>query len=235
MTAIFKKEFRGFFQSPIGYSVLAVLFCLSGYFFFVGNLSSGSSDMTGLFGSLYIILLLILPILTMRMFSEERHQRTDQALLTAPTGLTSVVLGKFLAALVVLLLGMLITVVYAVIIAVMVTPDWLVIVGNFVGTLLLGGTVIALGLMVSSLTESQFVAALGTMALTVLWMLLDSLPSLFSSNETVQNVVDFLSLSTRYDNFVTGTVSYADVLFFISMQAIFLFLTVRILDRRRWN
>ena len=235
MTAVLRKEFKGFFTSPIGYCVLAVLTCLSGYFFFLSNLSTGSSDMTSVFSSLYLVILLILPILTMRLFSDEKRQKTDQALLTAPVSLTGVVLGKFFAALLVFMIGMMITVVYAVVIAVMVTPAWMTVIGSFIGTLLLGGTVIALGLLISSLTESQFIAALGTMALTILWMLIGSLSSVFASSTVLTAITEFLSLDARYYNFVMGTINYSDILFFLSMQAIFLFLTIRVLDRKRWN
>lgn len=235
MISILKKEFRGFFTSPIGYSVLAVLFCISGLFFFMNNLVGGSSDLGGVFSSLYLVILLILPILTMRIFSDEKRQKTDQALFTSPVSLTGVVVGKFLAAFLVFFLGMLITVVYAVVIAVQVEPDWLVTIGSFIGTLLLGGTVIALGVMVSSFTESQFVAALLTVVITILWMLIDSVASIFANFPVVADVIGFLSLESRYYNFVIGTINYDDIIFFISMQAIFLFLTVRVLDRKRWN
>lgn len=235
MSSVFKKEFKSFFTSPIGYCVLAVLFCISGLFFFLNNLSGGSGDLSGVFSSMYLVILLVLPILTMRIFSEEKRQKTDQALLTSPVSLTGVVTGKFLAAFAVFFLGMLITIVYAVVVAVMIEPDWMLIIGSFLGTLLLGGTVIALGVMISSFTESQFVSALLTIVITVLWMLVDSLSSVFANSKVVQAVVEFLSLENRYSNFVMGTINYDDILFFISMQAIFLFLTIRVLDRKRWN
>ena len=235
MIAVMKKEFKGLFSCHIGYSVLAVLFCLSGAFFFLGNLYSANSDLSQVFSNMYMVILLILPILTMRLFSDERRQKTDQALLTAPVGLTGVVLGKYLAALLVFVLGMVITLVYAVVVALFVTPDWLVVIGSFIGTLLLGGTIIALGILISSLTESQFVAALGTIAICILWILIDSLGSALASTEVLTAVINFISLDSRYYNFVMGSINYDDVLFFLSTQAIFLFLTVRVLDRKRWN
>lgn len=235
MIAVFKKEFKGFFTSPIGYCVLAALFAISGYYFFLANLLNGNSDLTAVFSGLYLVILLGLPILTMRVFSDEKRQKTDQALFTAPISLSGVVLGKFLAAFAVFFLGLLITVVYAAVIAIQVQPDWLVILGSFVGTLLLGGTIIALGILISSLTESQFVSALVTIVITILWMMIDSLSEVFSSSAILSSVVGFLSLQTRYNSFIMGTINYDDILFFISMQAIFLFLTIRVLDRKRWN
>lgn len=236
MAAIFRREFKTFFTSPIGYCVLAVIFAFSGFMFYTNNLISGSPDLTGVYESLFsVVLLLVLPILTMRLMSEEKRQKTDQALLTAPVSLTGIVVGKFLAALAVFAIALSITLVYALIIATRVTPDWLVVFGNFIGMLLLGGMVIAVGLLISALTESQIIAALGTFAASLVMILIDTLAYVFSGNELLTAVVGFLSVSTRYSEFTVGVISYDSVIFFLSMQALFLFLTVRILDRKRWS
>ena len=235
MTAVFKREFRSFFTSPVGYVVLAVLFCFSGYFFFVYNLASGSADMSSVYGNLFtIVLLLVLPVLTMRLFSDEKRQKTDQALLTAPTSLTGIVVGKFLSALLMFAIGLSITIVYAVVIAVQVTPDWMVIIGNLLGLLLLGGMVISIGMLISSLTESQYIAALGTFVVSFALLMIDNLKYLFNAS-WLATIVDFLSINQRYNDFTIGVIHYDDILFFLSMQVLFLFLTVRVLDRKRWS
>ena len=235
MTAVFKREFRSFFTSPVGYVVLAVLFCFSGYFFFVYNLASGSADMSSVYGNLFtIVLLLVLPVLTMRLFSDEKRQKTDQALLTAPTSLTGIVVGKFLSALLMFAIGLSITIVYAVVIAVQVTPDWMVIIGNLLGLLLLGGMVISIGMLISSLAESQFIAALGTFVVSFALLMIDNLKYLFNAS-WLATIVDFLSINQRYNDFTIGVIHYDDILFFLSMQVLFLFLTVRVLDRKRWS
>ena len=235
MTAVFKREFRSFFTSPVGYVVLAVLVCFSGYFFFVYNLASGSADMSSVYGNLFtIVLLLVLPVLTMRLFSDEKRQKTDQALLTAPTSLTGIVVGKFLSALLMFAIGLSITIVYAVVIAVQVTPDWMVIIGNLLGLLLLGGMVISIGMLISSLTESQFIAALGTFVVSFALLMIDNLKYLFNAS-WLATIVDFLSINQRYNDFTIGVIHYDDILFFLSMQVLFLFLTVRVLDRKRWS
>ncbi len=236
MGAVFKREFRSFFTSPVGYIVFAVLFAFSGYFFFLYNLYSGQTSLSYVFDGLFtIVLLLVLPILSMRLLSDDKRQKTDQALLTAPTGLTGVVVGKFLAALLVFAIGISITLVYAVVIAVKVTPDWLVIIGNYLGLLLLGGAILAIGTFISSLTESQFIAALGTFVVSFMLLMVDTFSSLFPSSKVLSAIVSFLSVSTRYSHFTSGVIGYNDVIFFLSMQVLFLFLTVRILDRRRWS
>lgn len=219
----------------MGYVVLAVLFCFSGYFFFVYNLASGSADMSSVYGNLFtIVLLLVLPVLTMRLFSDEKRQKTDQALLTAPTSLTGIVVGKFLSALLMFAIGLSITIVYAVVIAVQVTPDWMVIIGNLLGLLLLGGMVISIGMLISSLTESQFIAALGTFVVSFALLMIDNLKYLFNAS-WLATIVDFLSINQRYNDFTIGVIHYDDILFFLSMQVLFLFLTVRVLDRKRWS
>ncbi len=236
MSAIFKREFKAYFTSPLGYFVLAIVFVFSGFFFYINNLYGGAPDLSGVFGSLFIVVLLIvLPVLTMRLFSEERRQRTDQALLTAPVSLTGIALGKFFAALLVFALAISVTLVYAVVMAFQIVPDWLVILGNYLGLLLLGGLIISIGLLISTLTESQFVAAIATFAVSFALLMVDELTGIFTSNTAVVTVINFISVYQRYNNFTLGAINYADIIFFLSMQALFLFLTVRSLDRKRWG
>lgn len=235
MGAVFKREFKSFFTSPVGYILLAVMTCASGYFFFLFNIYSMSAELSYVFSNLFTVVLLILPILTMRLFSEEKRQRTDQALLTSPASLTGIVMGKFLAALLMYVLSLVILLVFAVVIAFQVTPSWSVIIGNFLGLILLGGLVISIGLLISSLTESQLIAAIGTLGVSVALIMLDSLSSIFSNIPWIATVVDFLSVSQKYTEFTSGILNYAYVIFFLSMQALFVFLTVRVLDRKRWS
>ena len=236
MIAVFKREFRSFFTSPIGYIVMAILFVFSGYFFYYFNLYAGSTSLTAVYTQLFsIVIMLVLPILTMRSFSEEKRQRTDQALFTAPVSLTGVVVGKFLAAMLLFALAMSITLVYGLVIATKVTPDWMVIFGNYFGMLLLGGVIVAAGLFFSSLTESQFIAAIVTIAFSFGLTMIDSVASLFSFAPFVADIVSFLSVYTRYTSFTQGLIYYDNVFFFLSMQVLFLFITVRSLDAKRWN
>lgn len=236
MSAIFKREFKAFFTSPIGYVVLALVFALSGFFFYVYNMLGGSADLSGVFSSLLMyILLLVLPILTMRLLSDDKRQRTDQALLTAPVSLVGIALGKFFAALLIFAIGISITILFAIIIAFQVTPDWLVIIGNYLGLLLLGGMIISIGLFISSLTESQLIAALGTFTVSLLLMLLPGLATLFPSLTWLSEALNFLSVTSRYSDFTAGLINYDNIIFFLSMQALFVFLTVRVLDSKRWS
>lgn len=236
MGAVFRRELRSFFTNPIGYIVLAVMFCVSGYFFFYYNLSVNSADLTNVFVKLFSIVLLALPFLTMRLFSEEKRLKSDQALLTAPVSLTGIVLGKFFATLLLYVIGLSITLVYAAIIAFGgAVPDWTLIIGNFLGLTLVGGLIIAVGVFVSSLTESQVIAAVGTLAVSLLLMCVDLVGALFASFKWIHDTAEFLSVTARYTDFALGLIYYDNVFFFLSLQALFIFLTVRVLDKKRWN
>lgn len=236
MTAVFKREFKTYFTSPIGYCVIALMFGLTGLLFVNYNLYYLTPDMTVVFQSLQpYMLLLVLPVLTMRLMSDDKRQKTDQLLFTSPVGLTGIVVGKFLAAMLLFAISCSMTLICAVIIAFKATPDWLVIIGNYLGLLLLGGMVIAIGLLISCLTESQFIAALGTFFASLLLQMVDNLTVWFSGVTWIAKVVSFLSVTQRYSSFAAGTIQYHDIIYFLSMQALFLFLTVRLLDRKRWN
>lgn len=237
MNAIFRRELRAFFTNPIGYVVLAVLFAISGFFFFSYNLIGGSADLSPVYDSLFSIVLLALPFLTMRLFSEEKRQKTDQALFTAPTGLTGIVLGKFFATLVLFIIGLSMTLVFAVVIACQpgTSVDWMMIIGNFLGLVLVGGLIIAIGVFISALTESQIIAAIGTLAISLLLLCIDMMGALFTSITWLSTVTGFLSITARFSDFTAGLIFYDNIIFFLSLQALFLFLTVRTLDSKRWN
>ena len=235
MSAVFKREMRSFFNTPIGYVVMAVIFFFSGLFFYAYNLYAGSTSLSGVFSMLFYVVLIALPLLTMRMFSEEKRQRTDQALYTAPVGLMSIVAGKFLATYLFFAITLSIIPVYGLVIATQTTPDWMVIFGNFFGLLLLGGVILAAGLFFSSLTESQLIAVIVTIAFALAMMLVDAIANLLTFSPWIAEAVSFFSVNTRYVEFTKGLISYDNVFYFISLQVLFLFLTTRTLDAKRWN
>lgn len=236
MGAVFRRELRSFFTNPIGYVVLAVFYFISGYFFFSDNLSANSADLTTVFFKLFSIVLLTVPFLTMRLFSEEKRQKSDQALFTAPVSLTGIVMGKFLATVVLYLLCLSITLVFGVVIAFGgAVPDWTMLIGNYLGLLLVGCLIIAIGVFVSALTESQVIAAVGTLVISLGLMSVDFIGTLFASFAWIAKAADFLSVNNRYSDFALGLIYYDNVFFFLSLQALFIFLTVRILDKSRWH
>lgn len=232
MKAIFKREFKSYFTSPIGYTVLAIFFIISGFFFSV-LFASGTPDLTNLFSTMFLIVLVVIPILTMRTYTEDKRYRTDQLLNTSPVSLSSIVFGKFFAAFAVFAIAIGITLVYQIIIAFYVTPDWMVYIGNLLGIMLLGGTLIALGMFISSLTESQVVAAICSFSLSLVIYLLDSLVSI-AKVDFISKIVNYISFNQRYNQFSVGIFDYDNLIFFISITGLFIFFTVRVLEKKRY-
>lgn len=234
MLAILKRETRAYFDSLIGYIFLTAFFAGSGVIFSLTSLQFGSTDMSSMFSSLFYILLVLIPILTMRTLSEEKRQKTDQLLLTAPISLSALVVGKFLAAFIIYSLGVCMTLVYAIVASFFGTVSWLTVVGNVVGLLLLGAAYISVGILISSLTENQVISAIGGFACMVALYLIGSIASIIPV-QWISRILSELSFSKRYNPFTYGLFDFSNVLFFISAAVIFLFLTVRVLERRRWS
>ena len=223
-----------FFTSGVAYVFLSVFFLLSGIFFFNGVIGSGTTNTSPLFSSMFIIVLFLIPILTMKLLSEEKKNRTDQGLLTAPVGLWSIVLGKYLAALTLFIIAESIVFIYAVVLSYLGTVAWAPLLGNYFAMLLLGAAFIAIGLFISSLTENQMAAAVASMVVLLLLYLLDSITSIIS-NEILKKGLSALSFYSRYIEFTGGVFSLPSVVFFLSVAFFFNFLTVRVLDKRRWG
>lgn len=232
MTAIYKREMRSYLTSPVGYVFLAVFFAISGYYFFATSLVSNVTDMSYIFSNLFSMVIFLVPMLTMRLFSEERRQKTEQALFTAPVRFTSIVLGKFSACLTMYLLGMGITVVYFLVLCAFQVPDVAVFCGNFLGLLLLGAALCAIGIFISSLTENQVIAVIGSLAVGLLLLFSNSFSPVVS-NEFITAVIKEVSFYEHYIDFTRGLLNLSDLTFFISMTGLFLFLTVRHLECRR--
>lgn len=234
MGAIYRRELQAYFTSPIAYIFLAVFNVFAGFYFYMTSIYMRTSDMSGTFGNMFMIMLFLMPILTMKLLSEERRQKTDQCLLTSPASLGEIVIGKYLASLTVFAISLVCFVLYAVILSGFVALEWTVFVGNLLGLFLLGGSFLSVGLLVSSLTENQVIAAIaGFLAMMVLYMV--DVVSYQISNTLIKNLLMALSFYSRYSEFTTGIFNLSSVLYFISASVIFNFLTIRVLERRRWG
>ena len=233
MGAVFKRELRAYFTSPIGYFVMIIYGVLYG-FLFSRLFRSGSPAINVLFSYSFTVTLFIIPVITMRLFSEERRQKTDQALFTAPVGLTSIVFGKFFAAWAMFGLTQLITVVFELIFAFNVSVDMIGYICYLIGAAGVSASLIAVGMFISSLTDSQILAAVGSIAVSVMLAMMDTFAQLTSVRWLV-SAANWLSFSSRFDTFLSGVLDYANVAYFISFAAVFIFLTVRIQEKRRWS
>lgn len=234
MGAIFRRELGSFFTSSIAYVFLAVFYAFSGFFFYSSTLYSASTDMTGLFSTLFTIIVFLIPVLTMKSFSEEKRQKTEQGLLTAPVSLGGIVLGKYFATLLVYIMGVSIIFIYALILSYFGDVAWNILFENYIALILLGGAFIAITMFVSALTENQVVAAVGGFLLLMVLQMFDVIAS-FIKIDFIANLFTSLSFYNKYNEFTYGIFNLSSVLFYISAAVIFNFLTIRIFEKRRWS
>ena len=181
-----------------------------------------------------VLPLAVLPVLTMRMFSDERRQHTDQALFTAPVSITGIVLGKFFAAYLVFIFGLVLTIIYVVICQAFGTVNMASVIGNYIAILGVAAVYISIGVFISSLTENQLISAIATLAVFALLLILDLCYNLVNTS-WIKAVLYWLSIYRRYNTFIMGVFSLADFVYYISVTAVFLFLTVRMLEKKRWS
>lgn len=234
MSAIFKRDLRAYFKSPLGYVYLAAFILVLNIYFYMMNVVIGSCNLENIFSFIVTMCVFLIPILTMRTFSEDYKQKTDQLLLTAPVRLSGIVLGKFFAALVVFLLGILITLVYVLIVATWGELEFATVLGNYIAICATAMAFIAIGVFISSLTQNQLVACIATIAVFLGLYLMNATYS-YVKYTWAKNLIYYFSLFRRYTDFTQGIFSFADLIFYLSVAGVFIFLTVRMLERKRWS
>lgn len=235
MFAIYKKELRAYFTSPIGYILLAIFCAFSGFFFFGNNLLGLSSDLSGTYEMIMVwVVTFYAPILTMRLMSEEKKLKTDQLLLTSPVNPSGIVIGKFLSALTFFAISLSVTLLYVFVVYTYGNPLGSVIIGNMLGVLLFAGALISIGLFISALTESQMIAAFGSFGVALLLMLVQNVSGGIT-NPVLQKLLSLISIYSKLDQLKYGIFNLTAVLYFLSVIAIFLFLTIRVIEKKRWS
>lgn len=248
MSAIFKREFKSYFSTPVGYITLAAFFFFLGYCFSI-IYSYGSPDVATVVMAMSSIVIFIVPILTMRLMSEDKRQKVDQVLLTAPIKLSDIVFGKFFAALAVYAIGFAPTVIFQIIIAFYVDINILAYLYALFGAMLLGGVLISIGMFISSLTESPVIAGVLTLVINILTLYMSSFSQMISVPEgstgffskiwawIVEVFVNFLDKTafiSVFEKFGENVFRVTDVVYFISIIVAFIFLSIRSLEKRRW-
>ncbi len=233
MNAIRKRDLQGFFRSPLGYVYIGAFLAVMNLYFFATCVLSSSSDMSSVFSNMLIVFLFLMPILTMRLFSEDYKQGTDRLLLTAPISVWAIVGGKFLATLGVLLRALLGTVPWLLIILLFGTPAWPAILGCYIAVICAAAIFAAMGMFLSSLTESQLIAAVLSFALFLGLYVVDMLSYSMGSDGILGSILSWFSIFTRYDTFMSGQFSLGNLIYFLSLTGLFLYLTARVLERRR--
>ena len=234
MIAIYKRELSSYFNSMIGYVFIAALVCFTGIYFMAYNLYNGLPYFSYSLMSLMNILMFTVPILTMKSMAEERRGRTDQLLLTAPVPLWAVVLGKYLAMVTVLLIPVILCAFCPLIIAANGEAHLLSDYASLLAFFLMEYLLLAIGMFISSLTESQIIAAVGTFAVLLLLFLWEDLIGFLPS--ALSNVLSAFSFRTVFYNFAQYQVfDVSGLILYVSLSALFVFLTIQTLLRRRWN
>jgi len=224
------KEERAIFSSPIAYTTVAVYLLLMGYTFTAILFLNRTGELVRIFFQAAVLLLLIVPVVTMRLFAEERRTGTLELLLTSPVAEIEIVLAKFIAGLTIPLLMLGLTGSYAIVLGIYGEPDWGPIYSGFLGLLLLAAALTAIGLLVSGLTSNQIVAAVVAMGTGILLWMIDTLGYLLP--DPFDAIITHLSLVAHFTPFATGALFLSDVGFFLTIVLAGLFLSVRALARR---
>ena len=224
------KEVRALFYSPIAYIIIGVFLILMGYSFTITLFVNKFATLVHIFFQSAGLLFLLIPIITMRLFAEERKAGTLELLLTAPVRESHVVIAKYLASMAVVLAMIALTGTYAFVLGLFGSPEWGPIYSGYLGLALLSSTLVSLGLMISALTANQVVAAIVTIGISFLLWTIDTLAAMMP--DALERVLISFSLLARFQPFVTGAMYLSDFGFFVSSTLLALFMAMRALARR---
>jgi len=230
---IFKKELRVYFVSPLAYVFLGVFLLIAGMFFYLGVALTGEASLRVMLGNLAIALIFVLPMLTMRHFAEEQKSGTFELLMTSPVSPVSLILGKWAASLFMCVLMLAGTLLFPAILAYYGDPDWGVIATSYLGLFLVCAAFCATGLFASSLTNDQVAAGMAGIVMLLPFWMVGSAGAVVG--ERAQAILDQVALLPHLRGFTKGVIDSADVLYFVAFAFVFLFLTYRTLESRRWR
>lgn len=234
MKAIYKRELFAYFTSPIGYIVLAASLCLSGFLFGVLNLFTKSTSFLLFFSNLTLVFVLLVPLITMHLWAEERKNKTDQLLLTTNVSVSSIILGKYFACVTLLFINVVIMLLYPFVISFFGTIIWSNALVLYLGYFLMGCALLSVGLFVSTMTESQIVSAIVSFAIILLLKLSDILSSAIDI-EFLSNGIKWFSLFSRFDSFIWGVIDISTLIYYITFAGLFIFLSVIFIQKKRWS
>ncbi len=232
MHAIYKREMKSYFTSPIGYIVCSVMLLLLGLYFSY-MYRNNYTNISFVFMSISTIALLVCPIITMRLLSEDKRQKVDQLLLTAPVKLWKIIYGKFFAALTLFMLPFAMTFIYVFILMLSTSVNWLAFLADLLGIALLGSSILAIGLFISALTESQIIAGIFGIVVSFFIMQIDYFSQSVDAT-WFTNATTYISFVTRYNAFTSGKIDFSNIVFFASVTVLFLYLATAMLDKKRW-
>lgn len=240
MFAIYKRELKAFFQSMIGWLFVAAVIFLTGLYYFAVNLLSGYSSVANTVASSGFIYILTIPVLTMRILSEERKQKIDQLILTSPVSVGKIVFGKYLAMVTVLLIPVMVVASYPLILSGFGTVAYAENYTAILGFFLYGLAAVALGLFISSITESQVIAAIVSLAALFATYMMSGIISLITSGENVilqfaATILGAFDFSSRFDDLLNGQFDLRAIVYYVTVIAVLLFLTAQSIQKRRYT
>ena len=252
IVAIMHKELKGYFASPIAYIVIGFYALISGFFFYslVLYFDRQSMQMMGLGGgapavnvnenlirpsflNAMVVFLFVLPMITMRTYSEEKRSGTIELLLTSPLTDFQIIMGKFLGAMALYAAMLAVTLIHIALLYWAGRPEWLPILTTYVGLLLMGGCFIAVGLFISSLTKNQIVAVMITFTVFLMLWVINWIASFVGP--TAQQVLNYLSITEHFDDFTRDIIDTKHLVYYLSFIGFGLFLTARAVDTERWK
>ncbi len=235
MLAIYMRELKSYFLTPIGYIFCGMFLVISGMAFASCTLLEQSTSSIGqYFVWMMIIFAILIPLLTMKLFADDKRNRTDQILLTSPVSIFGIVMGKYFAALTVFGVTFIVNSFNFVLLFNYGTPNLTSIFMNILGIFLLGAAFIAIGIFLSSLTENQLIAAVSAMGVNAAMLLLSTLASEVEST-VLRTIIKWFSVIDRFTPFTNQMLDVSAIIYYISLAAIALFLTTRVIEKRRWS
>lgn len=233
MFAIYKKELRSYFSSPVAYALIGLFILLTSVFFILINVQQSYADFTSNLSTMGFLLLFIVPILTMRILADERKSGTEVLLVTSPVSISNIVIGKFLATFTVFMVMVVLSFIYPIILFSFGKPPFASLLGAYIGFILLGAAFISVGIFASALTDSQVVAAIiGFVSLLLMW-LMDSIATF--AGGFVGKILNWFSLLSRYETFYKGILDLSPIVYYLSFTVVFVFLAIQVIERRRWS
>ncbi len=223
MFAIIKKELKSYLLSPVGYVFIGLFLLIFSIFFYISIFQYRTINFENLFFNGATVLTFVTPVLTMRMFAEERKSGTEQLILTSPRSITAIFLGKFIAAAIIMIITEALTLMYFAILSYFGKPSLLVALSTLAGFFLLSLAYISFGMFASSITENQIVASVITIgAFLAMWFM-----------PYINDIFELFSLITKFENFAYGIISVSEIITFVSFTVLFILLTILTLQRRK--
>ncbi len=229
-----QKELRSFFNSAVAYVILTLFLLIAGWFFTSSMFLVNQADLRDVFSVIIpLIYLFFIPAITMRVIAEEKKSGTIELLVTMPVRDVEIVLGKYLATLILLATALALTFAYPMTIAMLGNPDGGALIGGYLGLLLMGAAYLAIGIFTSGLTPNQIVAFITGFALIFVFYMLDKVIVFFPG--VMASILEYASVTYHFDNLARGVIDTRDLVYYGTVIVLFLFLAVRSLEARKWR